>query len=224
MIRSLFFWSLWLGFILYAFLLAPPDDPQTLPLIQDLATGNWDGINPLVVALFNVLGLLPVAYASFLLPDGHGQRIRAFPFALAAFAVGAFALLPYLALRQPNPTAPNPKSTLLKLLDTRWTGALVSLGIVTLLLYGTTQGNWSDFWQQWQTSRFVHVMSLDFVLTCLLVPALLGDDLVRRGIQNRRLFWAIALLPLLGLLVYLPLRPPSPGAALPTPATHPAQP
>jgi len=75
-----------------------------------------------------------------------------------------------------------------------------------LLTYGITQGNWADFVQQWQTSRFIHVMSLDFCLLCLLIPALLGDDMERRGLKDNGLFWAIALTPLLGTLAYLSTR------------------
>ncbi|MGB3616264.1 MAG: hypothetical protein WBA10_20905, partial [Elainellaceae cyanobacterium] len=50
------------------------------------------------------------------------------------------------------------------------------------------------------------VMSLDFVLLCLLVPALLGDDIARRNASPW--FWLAAALPMLGLALYFCLRPP----------------
>lgn len=199
---------LWLGFLLYAFLLAPPDDPDTVTVIQNLVTGQWQGINPLVIALFNILGVLPMAYACLMLFDGRGQQIRAFPFVLASFGVGAFALIPYLALRRSNPTFAGKKSLLLKLLDSRWTGGAIALSALALFLFGLVAGDWGDFVQQWQTSRFIHVMSLDFCLTSLLFPALLGDDMARRGMSNSRLFWTLSLLPLFGLLIYLVIRSP----------------
>lgn len=96
------FWGLWLGFVLYAFILAPPDRPDTADLILRLSTGAWDGINPAVVALFNAMGLWPMVYAAVALGESHGQPRRAWPFVVGSFAVGAFALLPYLALRTPN--------------------------------------------------------------------------------------------------------------------------
>jgi hypothetical protein len=85
---------------------------------------------------------------------------------------------------------------------------VLTLGTIAWLCYGLTRGNWADFVQQWQTSRFIHVMSLDFCLLCLLFPRLLWDDMVRRGIKDQRMFWAVSLLPLLGPLLYLSVRPP----------------
>lgn len=189
-------------------LLAPPDRLDTLQLIQNLSTGNLAGINPLIVALFNIMGILPLLYACILFLDGRGQKIRAWPFSVGSFAVGAFALLPYLILRQPNPTFVGTKNGWLKLTDSRWSGGLVALGAIALLIYGITQGDWSNFVDQWKSSRFIHVMSLDFCLICLLFPVLLGDDMSRRGLKDKRIFWAVALLPLLGPLVYVTLRPP----------------
>lgn len=207
MTKRIFFWLLWLGFTAYAFLLAPPDRPDTLTLIQNLSTGHWDGINPFVIALFNIMGVLPMLYAGLVLIDGRGQKIRAFPFVIGSFAVGAFALLPYLALRQPNPGFEGEKTGLLRLVDSRWTGRAIALAALALLIYGITQGDWPDFVHQWQTSRFIHVMSLDFCLLCLLPPALLGDDMERRGLKDSGLFWAIAFTPLLGAVTYLSVRP-----------------
>jgi len=46
-------------------------------------------------------------------------------------------------------------------------------------------------------------MSLDFCMLCLLFPALLADDMARRGMQNVAAFWAVTLVPLFGPLAYL---------------------
>lgn len=213
MFRKVSLLLLWVGFVVYAFAFAPPNQPDTLTLIQDLSTGKWEGINPLIIALFNIMGVLPLLYSCFLYSDGRMQKLSAWPFAIGSFAVGAFALLPYLALRQPNPTFTGEKNGWLKLWDSRWLGGLVAIGAIGLLVYGLTQGNWSDFVQQWQTSRFIHVMSLDFCLLCLLPAALLGDDMARRGINDRRIFWTVALIPLLGALAYVTFRPPLDEAA-----------
>lgn len=207
MIRKIGLLALWIGFIAYAFLLAPPNRPDTFELIKNLSTGNWAGINPLIVALFNLMGIWPLIYSCLVFTDGRAQKIPAWPFAILSYGVGAFALLPYLALRQPNAEFPGKKNLLLKLLDSRWTGILASIAAIALVGYGLT-GNWGDFRQQWHTSRFIHVMSLDFCLLCLLFPALLGDDMVRRGMKNSLLFWLTALIPLFGPLLYLCVRPP----------------
>ena len=200
-------WALWLGFITYAFVLAPPDSPETWTTIQNLSTGKLEGINPLVIALFNIMGVLPLLYSCLLYIDGRVQKIPAWLFSVASFAVGAFALIPYLALREPNGTFVGKKDWWLKIMDSRWTGGIVAIAILTLLFYGLTNGDWNDFVLQWQTSRFIHVMSLDFCLLCLLFPVLLKDDMTRRGLKDQRIFWAVAIVPLLGAIAYVILRP-----------------
>lgn len=196
-----------MGFVAYAFLLAPPDQPDTFELIKNLSTGNWDGINPLVVSLFNIMGVWPMIYSCLLFIDGRGQKVPVWPFASASFGVGAFALLPYLALREPSTEFPGEKNLFLKLLDSRLTGVALTIGAVILVTYGIGNGDWGNFVQQWQTNRFIHVMSWDFCLLCLLFPALLGDDMARRGLKNSQLFWLTALVPLFGPLIYLCVRP-----------------
>lgn len=208
MVRKIGFIALWLGFITYAFLLSPPDQPDTFELIKNLSTGQWEGTNPLVVALFNIMGVWPMIYSCLLFIDGRAQKIPAWPFATLSFGVGAFALLPYLALRQPNPDFPGTKNAFIKVLDSRLTGVLLTVGTAVLVIYGLLNGDWVNFVQQWQTSRFINVMSLDFCLFCLLFPALLGDDMLRRNLKNPQLFWLTALIPLFGPLIYLCVRPP----------------
>jgi hypothetical protein len=210
--RTLGFWFLWVSLVAYAFLLAPPNQPDTIELITNLSTGKWEGINPLIIALFNIMGIWPLIYSCLVFIDGTEQKIPAWPFAAGSFGVGAFALLPYLALRQPNQEFTGSKGIFLKVLDSRWLAIALSLGSLGLLSFGLLKGDWGDFIQQWQTSRFIHVMSLDFCLLCLLFPALLGDDMARRGLKNSQLFWAVTLLPLLGPLLYLCVRPPLPDS------------
>ena len=208
MSKKIGFGLLWVGVVVYAFLLAPPDQPDTVELIKNLSTGNWDGINPLIIALFNIMGVWPLIYSCLMFIDGREQKIPAWLFATGSFGVGAFALLPYLALRQPNQEFTGSKDIVLRLLDSRWLGIALTLGALGLLSFGLLKGDWGDFIQQWQTNRFIHVMSLDFCLLCLLFPALLGDDMARRGLKNSQLFWAVALVPMIGPLLYLCLRPP----------------
>ena len=210
MVRKIAFGVLWLGFITYAFLLAPPDRPDTFELIKNLSTGQWQGINPLVIALFNIMGIWPVIYSAVVFIDGRGQKIPAWPFATASFALGAFALLPYLALREPNQQFIGKKNVFLKLLDSRVTGVGLTVAATILVAYGLKEGNWNNFVQQWQTSRFIHVMSLDFCVLSLLFPALVRDDVTRRGGKNQQLFWLITFIPLFGPLIYLCLRPSLP--------------
>ncbi len=197
------FWLIWLLFTGYAFLFAPPDSPATLQLIINLSTGQWTGINPLIIALFNLMGIWPLVYAAVMLFDGSVQKFKPGFFNAASFGVGAFAILPYLALRQPSKTVT--AKPLLRILDARWLGIAIAIGATILLTYGFTQGNWPDFVHSWQTQRFIHVMSLDFVMLSALFPVLAKDDLSRRGGQPW--LWWITLVPFVGAIAYLCLRP-----------------
>lgn len=208
MVRRIGFGLLWLAFVIYAFFFAPPNRPETFDLMIKLSTFKIDGINPIIVALFNLLGIWPLIYSCVLFIDGRGQKLPAWLFASLSFGVGAFILLPYLALRDDNPTFLGDKNLFLKVLDSRWTGLILLLSTVGLVAWGVSAGDWRDFIRQWQTSRFVHVMSLDFVMVCCLFPALLRDDMARRGMDNPLGFWAVSLVPLFGPLVYLCTRKP----------------
>lgn len=212
--RKVLFWLLWVGFAGYAFVFAPENQPDTFELIKNLSTGQWEGINPLIVSLFNLMGVFPLIYGCMVIIDGKGQKIPAWIFASLSFGVGAFALLPYLALREPNPNFVGKKNAFIKLLDSRITGILLSIGAIVLVSYGLQGGNWGDFIQQWKNDRFIHVMSLDFCMLCLIFPALLGDDMARRDMKNPILYWLVTLVPLLGLLAYLSVRKPLPDDSL----------
>jgi hypothetical protein len=210
MARSIFLGSLWFAFVLYGFWGAPPSQPETLELIAALAQGNWDGINPLVIALFNAMGVLPVMYGALLFLDGRGQKIPAWPFAVGSFFLGAFALLPYLVLRQKNSRFTGTKNIWLRWHDSRWLGFFCLVALVVLLIYGLGNGDWADYGARFAGDRFIHVMSLDFCLLSLLFPLLLEDDLARRGLAEKQWIpWAIALTPPLGAALYLTLRPPT---------------
>ncbi|UIE36705.1 DUF2834 domain-containing protein [Leptodesmis sichuanensis A121] len=227
LLRKIALTILWVGSLIYAFGFAPPNQPDTFELIVRLSTGQFEGINPLIIALFNIMGVWPLIYSSLLLFDGRMQKVWAWPFLTASLGVGAFGLLPYLILREPNPSFTGQKSIALKLLDSRWLAGAIAIAAFALVIYGVTQGNWSDFVAQWQTNRFIHVMSLDFCLLCLLFPTLLGDDMARHGLgysqgNTRWLFWAISLIPFLGSAVYLVLRPPLPDSPAPQTPAHPS--
>jgi hypothetical protein len=214
MIQRIGFGLLWLAFTVYAFFLAPPDDPEaTFELIRRLISGDIAGINPLIVAEFNLMGVLPFLYWTLLFIDGArqkhmGQQIPAWPFAGLMMAVGAFALLPYLVLRRPlDGSEPLPPFDWnLRLWNSPWTGRILSLVTLGLLGYGITQGDWLEFIQTWQTNRFIHVMTLDFLLLSSLLPFCIANDQV-----GRRTSWVpsgvINWIPLLGSLAYLSTRP-----------------
>jgi hypothetical protein len=201
-------WLLWTGFVAYTLLLAPLDQPGNLTLIEKLVTLQLAGINPYLVTLFSLMGVWPLVYACLMFIDDRMQTISAWPSFLVSNGAGAIGMMPYLILRQPNQEIPRQRDVWLQMLNSRWTGALLSLSTAGLLSYAWLAGDWGDFVHLWRTNHFVHCISLDFCLLYLVFPSLLGDDMARRGLRNAWVFWTVALVPLLGPLAYLCLRPP----------------
>lgn len=208
--RKIALWLLWLGFILYIFFLAPPPQPSTVILLKNLFTGNWTEINPIILSLFSLVGIWLLIYSCLIFIDGRMQKIPAWPFLLTSVVTGVIGLTPYLALREPNQAFSGEKDGLVKLFDSRFTGIILAFSTVVLLAYGIILGDWENFIYQFQTSRFVNGMSIAFCLFCLLFPTLLGDDMARRNFHNSSIFWLISLVPLIGPLFYICLRPTLP--------------
>jgi hypothetical protein len=205
----LVFGLLWLVFGSYAFGafgLAPPEAPDTFGLIMRIIQGETQGINPLLVSLFNIMGVLPLVYGCFLIPTDHGRKFPAGLIIALMSAVGAFALLPYLALRGTEPVIVRSIPWWVKLFDSRWLALILGAGLAFLIGTGLP-GDAGAFFQQWQQERFVHVMSLDFLVLTALLPAMVAYDMVRRGIKAPYYFWLSVLMPLGGAVIYLVLRP-----------------
>lgn len=210
MLRKIGFGLIWLAFVIYAFMFSPPDQPETFELIKNMSLGKGEGINPLILAEFNLMGIWPIIYGCLLFIDGNGQKIPAFPFAIASFFVGAFAVIPYLALRQQNPQFTGPKTWFLKVQDSKILGILLTIAVIIFLSFAILKGNRPDFIAQWQNSRFINVMTLDFCLLSVLFPTILKDDMKRRNFDNNIIYWLVSFIPLLGPAIYLCFRPSLP--------------
>jgi len=102
MARKTILGLIWLSFVVYAFFFAPPSQTvgDTFELLTKLSMGQWSSLNPIIVAIFSIMGIMPWVYGAFILFDSPEQSISAYPFFIGSFAFGAFALLPYLILRQ----------------------------------------------------------------------------------------------------------------------------
>lgn len=209
--RKLVLWFIWFGFIVYVLIFAPPLQPDTFQPIQTLLAGQIPGINPVIISLFNMVGIWLLIYSCLIFADGRMQRLPAWAFMLVSVGTGVIGLIPYLALREPNQELSGSKDAWLALLDAKSTGGILTVSTLILLAYAVFFGDWAAFVQEFQSNRFIHGMSLAFCLFCLLFPypTLLNDDMARRGLtSNSQLFWLVALVPLFGPLAYLCVRPP----------------
>jgi len=203
---------IWIGFVGYTLWLAPLDQPDTWPLVQKLLTLQWTKVNAIIPALFSLMGVWPMIYACLMFADGRMQKFRAWPYFVGSNGTGVICLMPYLILRESNQEFYGKKDKWLRILDRRSTGVFLLLSTIALFAYAILGGDWGDYVQQFQTRHFVHLISLDFCLMSLIFPltSLFDDDMARRGLNDSRIFWAVALIPLFGPLVYLCLRPPLP--------------
>ncbi|MGK7912036.1 MAG: DUF2834 domain-containing protein [Synechococcus sp.] len=215
--RRAIFVALWVSFSAYAFFGSPASDPDsTIALLSNLVSGNFSALNPLLVAEFNLMGVLPLIYCCFLFADGRERKLPAWIFAAGMMGVGGFALLPYLVFRGQRTSTNAEPSGFLRFWDSRWIAvALLGVG-ASLMAYGGLQGDWGDFAHLWQSQQFVHVMTLDYLLLCALLPVMVYDDLPRRGWSVGAWFWAIACIPFLGPMLYLCLRPTLNGSLAPS--------
>lgn len=209
MLRKIGLWSVWVGFIAYILLLSPPLHlPETISLLVKILTFQWGDVNAVILSLFSLIGVWIAIYSCLLFFDGRMQKIPFWVFAIASLGSGVIGLIPYLALREANQEFTGEKNSFLKLLDSHSTGIAISIFTTLVVAYGLIVGDWTNYIQQFQSDRFVHGMSLAFCLFSLLFPTVLGDDMARRGwLSNSQLFWAIALIPLFGSLLYLCIRP-----------------
>ena len=208
LLRRLALSALLLADVLYAAYLAPKGDPPG-NLFVELALGQGPARNPAVWGVFQLLGIVPLMYWALLFPDGRGQRVWAWPFALGMMALGSFALLPYLILRRDYAQARPGKGNL----AARWFGGrsfavFVAAALAALLIAIAVWGNLADYVFWFRRSNFINVMTVDLLVLTLLFPALLRDDMARRGVSDDSALERIALgVPLLGPAYYLVRRP-----------------
>ncbi len=200
---------IWLAFVVYVIRLAPLDQPETYPIVFRLLTFQLTQVNAYLFAIFWLMGVLPMIYACLIFFDRGTRNLRIWPYFLAANFTGVLAFTPYLLVRDRTSALMGQPDQWLRFLDSRNLGVGLSLITTGLLGYAVGLGNWQEFVAQWQTIPFVHLITLDFCLMNLFLPlsGLIEDDMARRGMRNTESGWAIALLPLIGPLVYLCLRP-----------------
>lgn len=185
-----------------AFVFSPPAAPDTNDVIRRLLAGQLEGINVSLFALFNVMGVLPMSFLAVLAFDAKAQRVPKWPFVIASFALGAYALLPYLVLRQWELPRRPPETWWLRLLSSRLLGmVLTALGLTLVALFVT--GDVNGFVTLVRTQQFSFAMTLDFAACCVLGALLAAEE--ARVRQQPALRW-VGLVPVLGVPLVLALR------------------
>jgi len=190
----------WVAFLGYSFFLAPGKGPEAQAADQDLLnqilSTPFDGsVSPLFVCIFNMLGIWPVIYSATLLPGADRQSpVPAYPLVFASFFLGAFALSPYLAVREYRGTAGESGNLdwfTANLLESRFTGVLLLAGATYLSLFALGNGvigdvapsaAWTAFLPIFTSSLTAHVSSVDFMVLWMFFSPVLLEDGRRRGV------------------------------------------
>ena len=177
-------------------------------MISNMMTMNIGDINPLIVTIFNLMGVWPIILACILLFDREKRPVPAWPFVIGTFFLGSYVLLPYLGLRRSQPVFSGTRTRFIKIIDSRITGICVLIVTLVMLIWGLTGADWADFREMWRSNMFINVMSIDFAILCLFFPFVLPDDMARRDWDCPALLEILFLLPMIGAAIYLAARPP----------------
>jgi hypothetical protein len=220
---------LWAALGAYAFALAPNQTPmRDQYFLEKLLNLTTDPVrlNAVFTQLFFAMGVWPLVYTALLIPAARSaNKVPAWPFVFGSYGVGAFALLPFMALWQAPAPAPELPPTEAELAGP---GNLLARGMESpLLAWGLLAGatacvaqaaaagpaSWYEYSKLVQESRFVHVTTLDFLTLTTLAPFWMANDAAARRWEGAgRLLLPLSLVPVLGPCVYLVLRPKGPRA------------
>ncbi len=193
--------GLWTLLVTLSSLVSPPARPDQGAWVMDLLMGRWEGIDPTVVAHFQLMGLWPIVFAALLAPDLRAPGRPAWPFVLGSMAMGAFVLLPWFALRHDEREV-RPEGALERMATSPITGGVVGALSLGLFVWALRVGDVGVWEQARGTEQFMYVMTLDFGvlwLTSLLVAKEQGEA---RGDPR----WRWAGIPLLGSMIWVRLR------------------
>ncbi|XP_021889931.1 uncharacterized protein LOC110808672 isoform X1 [Carica papaya] len=216
---SLLLFLLWGALMYYVFNLTPDQTPSRdtyfLKKLLNLAGNDGFKMNEVLVSLWYIMGLWPLVYSMLLLPTGRSSKsnIPVWPFLVLSCFGGAYALLPYFVLWKPPPP-PVEETELTKwplnFMESKVTAVISFAAGLCIVIYAglSNGGEWEEFCQYFRESKFIHIMSIDFMLLSAFAPFWVYNDMTARRWYDKG-WWLIpaSLVPFLGPALYLVLRP-----------------
>jgi hypothetical protein len=181
---------LWLGLVVVA-LVSPPARPDLVPWLKMTLAGYWIGQEALLVSVFSLVGFAGLVAAGVLGPDLRARPLPAWPFVLGVFAIGGYALLPWVVLSGDGGEGHAPLPRAIEGVGSRRWGVVLSLLSGAALGAGLWWGDPIGYLAIARAEGFAFVMSFDFVALWLITVVM-----VRRRSQGRA--WLLALVPVLG--------------------------
>lgn len=180
-----------------------------------LLPGAAPELNPILEAMFNLVVAWGLLFWGFLL-DGRRQFLPMLPFLIGtAFLTNVF-YLPWLVLRSPNPAPPElPLRPLERFVERRILPLgmlLVAIAAMLWAVWGRPElGDWATRWVAWRDllarDRLAVSFLVDLIMFGLFQGWLVADDMARRQWRHPWALWGARLVPFIGLVAYLLLRP-----------------
>ncbi|XP_038901494.1 uncharacterized protein LOC120088343 [Benincasa hispida] len=216
---SILLFVLWAGLMFYVFNLAPNQTPSTdlyfLKKLLNLKSDDGFKMNEVLVSLWYIMGLWPLVYSMLLLPSGRSSNsnVPVWPFIGLSFFLGAYGLLPYFVLWKPPPPPVEEdelKRWPLNFLESKFTAGITFAAGLGIIFYAGLAGEsvWKEFFQYFRESRFIHAMSIDFMLLSSFAPFWVYNDMsARKWYDQGSWLLPLSLVPFLGPALYLVLRP-----------------
>jgi hypothetical protein len=205
--KKIFLVTVWVLGWIHVFWFSPDDGSSMQDFIVAVMQVNTAVVDPLVFMVFNLLGIWPIVMVAMLVQDNQG-RLKAWPFAFSSMVLGNSALYLYLFFRRKQQGYVSPKTMLVRFAESKITAVVLLMSTLALMLYGLAQGSFAAYAKAWQANYMVNVMTIDFFLFAIAFAAVLGDDMRRRNMKVDSLFWLYVLVPVLGAVTYLAVRPP----------------
>lgn len=179
---KILFVILFFVFLIVGFITSPNQDQE---LVRTLLAGKFTLVDESIFAVFCALGMLPTLLGFYLIPQRHFYKLNVWPFWIASFFFGAGALLPYLVLTKPKLNSkPNNLPLVMelapweKLIANKFIKFFFGALILLTVALGFIKGSPEKYLLAFQSSRLVHVMSVDFcILVFIIWPYLIFRDL-----------------------------------------------
>lgn len=129
----------------------------------------------LVLMVFNLMGLMPLAFLLYALSLKNLEK-KHYSFIGLGFLTGAFSLAPFLWLTLDKPLKGIKRSLSLLI----WGGLILS--IITIL-YGVIYGDIRSYYQLFLEDSFIHVMTIDFIVLNVLMMIIMVKHAVNPFIE-----------------------------------------
>lgn len=141
--------------------------------------------DPLLVTMFNLLGIYGLAYLIYSIKYVSPRRLDLIPLVLG-FGLGAFVITPMFIKKRP----------IIKN-DEKWVSLIALIGVIlsiTLLGFGLILGDYQLFIKAFMGDSFIHIMTIDFIFLTIL------SILISKPISKH---YYLAGIPLVGFLYIL---------------------